>query len=72
VYVNESYLGAAVPTTPFLPFVFQIPLDVASQIEAGKDTPLLRFESTTWNPSVAAGGDDTRELGVMVDRITLD
>ena len=72
VYVNENYLGGAAPTNRFVPFVFQIPLDVASQIEAGEDAPLLRLESTTWVPSAAAEGDDTRELGVMVDRITLD
>jgi hypothetical protein len=72
VYVNDSYLGSAKPTNLFEPFMFEIPQDVASQIEASEDTPLLRLESTTWNPSVAIGIDDTRELGVMVDRITLD
>ena len=72
VYVNESYLGAATPTNLFEPFVFEIPRDVASEIEAGEDAPLLRLESTTWNPSVVLGGDDARELGVMVDRITLE
>ena len=72
VYLNESYLGAATPTNEFVPFVFQIPLDVVSQIEAGEDAALLQLGGTTWNPSAALGGDDTRELGVMVDRITLD
>ena len=72
VYLNGSYLGAATPTNEFVPFVFQIPLDVASQIEVGEDAALLRLGGTTWNPSTAFGGDDTRELGVMVDRITLD
>ena len=71
VYVNDSYLGAAAPTNLFEPFTFEIPLEVASEIEAGEDAALLRLDSTTWNPS-AVGGDDTRELGVMVDRITLD
>lgn len=72
VYVNDSYLGAAAPTNLFEPFTFEIPLEVASGIEAGEDAALLRLDSTTWNPNTVAGGDDTRELGVMVDRITLD
>ena len=72
VYVNDSYLGAAAPTNLFEPFAFEIPLEVASEIEAGEDAALLRLDATTWTPSSVAGSDDARELGVMVDRITLD
>ena len=72
VYVNEHYLGAAVPTIEFEPFEFEIPLAVASEIEAGEDAPILRIESTTWNPLALRGENDTRDLGVMVDRITVE
>ena len=70
--INDTYLGEAAPTNIFQPFQFEIPLQVASQIISREDAATLRLESTTWTPSLALGGEDTRDLGVMIDRITLE
>ena len=72
VYLNERYLGAAEPTADFRPFPFEIPPDVVSEIESSEDTPVLRMVTTTWNPNTLFGSNDTRNLGVMMDRVTLD
>ena len=71
VYLNEHPLGTAEPTNNFQAFVFEIPPDVVAEIEASEDTPVLRMDTTTWNPRTFGSGD-TRDLGVMVDRVTLD
>jgi len=71
VYLNDTYLGTATPANLFEPYRFDIPPDLASEIGAGEDAALLRLEGPTWSPSTVLGGDDMRELGVMIDRITV-
>ena len=72
VYVNDTFLGTASPTSSFQPYQFEIPAVVASDIEETEEPAVFRLEGPTWSPRALLGSDDTRELGVMVDRITLE
>lgn len=72
VYVNDTFLGTTTPTTSFQPYQFEIPAGVASDIEDTEEPAVLRLEGPTWSPRVLLGSDDPRELGVMVDRVTLE
>ena len=72
VYVNQHLLGTAVPTNSFEPFTFELPPGVVTEIEASEEAPVLRLDTPTWNPQATLGSNDTRDLGVMVDRITLE
>jgi len=53
------------------PFSFAVPADLAAAASASLDTSLLKLVSSTWNPRAVLGVNDTRDLGVMVDRIDL-
>ena len=72
VRLNEVFLGAATPTDLFQPFRFEIPPSLASEIGANEAAAVLRLDGMTWSPRVALGEDDSRDLGVMVDRIMIE
>ena len=72
IYVNDTFLGSATPTTGFQPYTFEIPDVVASAIEGIEEPAVVRLESPTWSPRALLGADDARELGVMVDRVILE
>ena len=72
VYINDTLLGTATPNSSFQPYQFEIPAAVASDIEGTEEPAVFRLEGPTWSPRVLLGADDTRELGVMVDRVTLE
>ena len=71
-YINDTFLGTATPNANFQPYQFEIPAGVASDIEGTEEPAVFRLEGPTWSPGALLGSDDTRELGVMVDRVTLD
>lgn len=72
VHLNEVLLGSVTPVNSFEPYHFEIPLVLASEIGTSEEAAVLRLESTTWSPRAALGEADSRDLGVMVDRITVN
>ena len=69
VFINEALLGEATIASEFLPYSFDIPVEIAADMtRTGNTTPLL-ITANTWNPGQALGTPDDRELGVMVDRV---
>jgi hypothetical protein len=55
----------------FAPYALAIPPEVAAAA-AAKGAPVeLRLESTVWNPRAVLGAPDDRDLGVMLDRVTV-
>ena len=72
IYLSEIRLGSATPTSSFQPYPFEIPPAVASEIGTSEEAAVLRLESTTWSPRAALGESDSRDLGVMVDRVTIE
>lgn len=55
----------------FRPYTVPIPADLAARASSAGDPVELRLMSTTWVPHDVLGVDDRRELGVMVDRVTI-
>lgn len=72
VSLNGVTLGTVTATSEFEPYQFEIPVELAAQMATGEDASNFQLESTTWNPSDLLGGGDDRDVGVMVDRVTLE
>ncbi len=72
VALDDLQLGRVTLTDRFEPYRFEIPDDLATELETGEDPGRLRMVSTTWKPGEILGVDDPRELGVMLDRVTLE
>ena len=72
IVINETLLGEASLTSEFLPYSFDIPVEIpADMTRTGNTTPLL-ITANTWNPGQVLGTPDDRELGVMVDRVVVE
>jgi hypothetical protein len=71
VSLDGRTLGIATVGPEPMPYSFHVPRDLAASAAAGEDTALLKLVSSTWNPRAALGVNDSRDLGVMVDRIDL-
>jgi hypothetical protein len=71
VFFGDERLGAIDVTGDFRPYVLPLPPNVASDA-ADRSAPVrLRLVSTVWVPQALLGGPDTRQLGVMVDRVEI-
>jgi hypothetical protein len=53
----------------FGPYSFEVPADVAAAVPG--EPVRLTLESTIWNPQQTLGSPDDRDLGVMVERVTV-
>ena len=71
VYFNETPLGRISVGFGFQSYRLAIPASVIQAAAKSDDPAQIRLISSTWVPSQLLGGDDTRELGVMVDRIAI-
>jgi hypothetical protein len=71
VFLHNQLLGRIEVDGPFRSYTLQIPPDLASRAAAAADPVELRLVTTQWNPSLVLGTSDDRELGVMLDRVTI-
>jgi hypothetical protein len=71
VLFNGVLLGETLVGAGFQPYVFAIPPELAAKAAADVLPAMLRLESTVWSPRDTAGADDTRQLGVMLDTVTV-
>ena len=71
VTLDEVELGTVTVTSSFEPYQFEIPLDLATRLQTSEEAGQLQLVTPTWNPGAVLGVDDPRDLGVMVDRITV-
>ena len=71
VYLHSQPLGSVTVRGGFQRYSFAIPPDLAARATAAKDPVELRLVTTTWNPLQVLGTPDGRELGVMLDRVTI-
>ena len=71
VYFNETPLGRINVGFGFQSYRLAIPAEVIRAAAQSNDPAKLRLISSTWAPATFLGGADTRELGVMVDRIAI-
>ena len=71
VFLQGEPIGSTVVSGRFRPYVFTIPPDLAARAAKTGDPVELRLVSATWQPSSVLGTPDDRNLGVMVDRVTI-
>jgi hypothetical protein len=69
VSLNGVALGAVDVEAPVAVYSFAIPADLAAAAALTDEPARLVLQTATWNPQKFLGGPDTRDLGVMVDRI---
>jgi hypothetical protein len=62
-------LGTVRVGNGFGPYSFEVPADVAAAVPG--EPVRLTLESTIWNPQQTLGSPDDRDLGVMVERVTV-
>ncbi len=72
VFLHNQRLGS-VDLSPggFRAYTLPIPTDLARRAADSTEPVELRLRSTTWNPALVLGSADDRDLGVMIDRVTI-
>jgi hypothetical protein len=71
VSLDNQVLGTVRVTTGFKPYTLPIPPSLSRAIAARGQPVQLRLTSTVWVPALTLGTSDTRDLGVMVDRVAV-
>jgi hypothetical protein len=71
VFLHDQLLGRIQVAGGFRPYSLAIPRDLAQRAADSTEPVQLRLRSTLWNPSRALGSPDDRDLGVMLDRVTI-
>ena len=71
VSLNQRQLGTVRVTAQFDAYRFEVPPDLAEQLAVVEEAGRLDIEGTSWNPAETQGGPDTRDIGVMLDRVTI-
>jgi hypothetical protein len=71
VFFDDADLGTIRVEDGWREYALAIPPDVAARAAAAGDPVELRLLTTTWNPHDVAGLPDTRDLGVMLDRVAV-
>lgn len=71
VFLAGERLGRIAVDGPFRPYTLAIPADLARKAATAAEPVELRLVTTLWNPAEVLGTQDDRELGVMLDRVTI-
>jgi hypothetical protein len=71
LFLDEQEIGSADVDTGFKPYEFTIPAALAARAAARKAPIRLKLVTPVWSPERVLGTSDDRELGVMVDRLTV-
>jgi hypothetical protein len=71
VYLQGEPLGTIHVTHGFRRYMLAIPAGLAARAAAYRDPVELRLVTALWNPHEVIGGPDDRDLGVMLDRVTV-
>jgi hypothetical protein len=69
VFLDDQLLGTVLVADGFRPYTVAIPAEVSTPASAGGDVVRLRLVTPVWNPQRLLGSPDSRDLGVMVDRV---
>jgi hypothetical protein len=71
VALDGQLLGTVRVNTGFKPYTLAIPAALAARLSTSNNTVELAISTTVWRPRTTLGTPDDRELGVMVDRVTV-
>lgn len=69
--LNGVLIGESDVRAGFHAYVFAIPEALAVDAASREEPATLRIQSTVWSPRALLGAPDDRELGVMVDSVTV-
>jgi hypothetical protein len=71
IYLHNQRLGTVRVGDGFAPYTLPIPPDLAARAAVFGDPVELKLVTSVWNPHKVLGTPDDRDLGVMVDRVTV-
>jgi hypothetical protein len=71
ILLGDQLLGTLRVTGGFKEYNVAIPADAAAAAAATGEPVRLTLRTSTWNPRTVLGTNDDRDLGVMVDRVTV-
>ena len=71
LYLDGQLLGTVTVTNGFAPYTVPVPPELAVRASRSGEPVELRLVTAVWNPHDVIGSPDDRELGVMVDRVTV-
>jgi hypothetical protein len=71
VFLDDQPLGTITVRGPFASYTLPIPAGLAARAAASAEPVELRLVTRMWNPARVVGSADDRELGVMLDRVTI-
>ncbi|HET7220316.1 MAG TPA: hypothetical protein VFJ02_19810 [Vicinamibacterales bacterium] len=71
VSLDGVVLGTVTVSTGFRPYRLSIPPALADRVARSGSTAELALATTTWKPEKVLGTADDRDLGVMLDRVTV-
>jgi len=69
--IGTRPLGSARVAAGFRPYEFGLPADIATAAASSGEPLRLLLQTTVWNPHRTLGSADDRDLGVMVDRVSV-
>lgn len=69
--LNGELIGEVTVRAGFHAYAFPISATLAASAATREEPATLRLESTVWSPRTTLGATDNRELGVMVDTVTV-
>jgi len=71
VFLHNQLLTSLIVSGRFQPYELPIPPDLVARAAAASDPVELKLVTATWNPARVTGSPDRRDLGVMLDRVTI-
>ncbi|MBA2303977.1 MAG: glycosyltransferase family 39 protein [Acidobacteria bacterium] len=71
VFLHDQLLGRVDVAGGFRPYALAIPRALAERAARSSEPIEFRLRSTLWNPARVLGSQDDRDLGVMLDRVTI-
>ena len=67
----DRVLGTVRVGRGFNPYTVAIPADLSDTAASAHEPVRLKLATAVWNPHQVLGSGDDRDLGVMVDRVTV-
>ena len=71
VALDNEVLGTVRVATGFQPYALPIPPELAKRLSSSGRSIELTLTTSVWKPELVLGTSDDRELGVMVDRVSV-
>ena len=69
--IKDQLLGTVRVSGGFKEYAISIPAAVAAAAAASGEPVRITLRTTTWNPRTLLGTPDSRDLGVMLDRVAV-